>query len=316
VALIGSCNGLLAIYNGPFAFTHPNDATEITIWNPDTRKHRIIPFLPLPIPNILESENIDRVGLCIYGFGFDPLTGDYKLLGISWLGSLQNCFYDSHVRLFSSKTNSWKIIPTMPYAIVYAQAMGVFVENSIHWIMSKNLDGSDPCLIVAFNLTLEIFNEVPLPAEIGGEVVNSSRSFDLEVAVLGECLCMIVNYETTKIDVWVMKEYGCRDSWCKHFTLVKSRCSLRLKSFRPLGYSSDGCKVLLEIDCKKLVWFDLKNEQVVYVEGIPNLDEAMFCVGSLVPPSFPVDSCWKKENRTRKSKRRYFFSDYPSFCFV
>ncbi|XP_013463137.2 F-box protein CPR1 [Medicago truncatula] len=303
-ALIGSCNGLLAIYNGPIAFTHPNDATEITIWNTNTRKHWIIPFLPLPIPNIVESENIERGGVCIHGFGFDPLTGDYKLLRISWLVSLQNSFYHSHARLFSSKTNSWKIIPIMPYTVYYAQAMGVFVENSIHWIMEKNLDGSDLCLIVAFNLTLEVFKEVPLPAVIRGEEVNNNQSFDLEVAVLGGCLSMIVNYQTTKIDVWVMKEYGSRDSWCKIFTLVKSRFTLRLKSLRPLGYSSDGSKVLLEIDCKKLVWYDLKSEQVIYVEGIPNLDEAMICVESLVPPSFPVDNSSKKENRLSKSKRR------------
>jgi hypothetical protein len=107
--------------------------------------------------------------LCLHGFGFDPLTADYKLLRISWLVTLQNPFYDPQVRLFSLKTNSWKIIPTMPYALQYVQTMGVFVENSIHLIMTKKLDESYPCLIVAFNLTLEIFNVVPLPVEIGGE---------------------------------------------------------------------------------------------------------------------------------------------------
>jgi len=76
----------------------------------------------------------------------------------------------------------------MPYAVYHSRVMGVFVENSLHWIMAKKLDGKHPFLIVAFN-------EVPLPAEIGGEVVNSSRSFDLEVAVLGGCLCVIVNYD-------------------------------------------------------------------------------------------------------------------------
>ncbi|KEH36954.1 putative F-box domain, galactose oxidase/kelch, beta-propeller, F-box associated interaction [Medicago truncatula] len=302
--LIGSCNGLLAISNSQICFTHPYAPNEITVLNPNTHKHRIIPFLPLAIPNILESENIDRAGVCVHGFGYDPLTGDYKLLRISWIADLHYSF-DPQVRLFSSKTNSWKIIPSMPYALQYVQAMGVFVQNSIHWVMTRTIVESHPCFIVAFNLTLETFNVVPFPAEIEGEEVT------IAVAVLGECLCMTVNYETTKIDVWVMKQYGSRDSWCKLFTLVKSRFTL--KSLRPLCYSRDGSKVLLdgtqvllEVNHRKLFWYDLKSEQISYVEGIPNLDEAMICVESLLPPSFPVDNCRKKENHTNKRKKRYF----------
>jgi len=303
LALIGSCNGLIAISIGQIAFNHPNGANEITIWNPSTRKHRIIPFLRLPIPNIMESDNINRCCLCVHGFGFDPLSCDYKLLRISWIADPHDEFsFDPHVRLFSSKTNSWKIIPSMPYALIYAQFMGVFVENSLHWIMTKKLGGLHPSLIVAFDLTLEIFNVVPLP-----DVDNSNQSFDIDVDVLGGCLCMTVNYETTKIDVWVMKEYGSRDSWCKLFTMVKSCFDLPLKSLRPVGYSSDGKKVLLRVDAEKLFWYDLKSEQVSYVEGIPDFHGVMFCVGSLVPPSFPVDNSKKKENPTSKSMRRYLF---------
>jgi len=309
IAFIGSSNGLLAIYHGKIAFTNPYGLNEVTFWNPNTRKHRIIPFLPLPITR-------ENCSLCVHGFGFDPVSGDYKLLRISWLVDLDNPFYDSHVTLFSSKTNSWKIIPSMPYTLIYAQINGVFLENSLHWIMTKKLDRLNPCLIVAFNLTLDIFNEVPLPDEISQEV---NESFDIDVAVLGGCLCMTVSFETSKIDVWVMKEYGCKDSWCKLFTLVKSCFSLPLKSSRPLGYSSDGSKVLLEgihvldeVSHSKLFWYDLKSEQVGYVEGIPDLNGAMICNGSLVPPTLP-DNCTKKEkNRTSERKRRYLLS----FCYV
>jgi F-box interacting protein len=184
----------------------------------------------------------------------------------------------------------------MPYTLYYAETMGVFVENSLHWIMTKKLDPLKPHVIVAFNLTLEIFAEVPFP-EIGEDV--NSQSFKIDVEVLGGCLCMIVNYHTPKIDVWVMKEYGCRDSWCKLFTVAESCFTLPLESLRPLDYSSDGSMVLLQVDHEKLFWYDLKSEQVSCVQGIPNLDQAMICVGSLVSPSFP-----RKENRT--SKRRYF----------
>ena len=315
---IGSCNGLVAISNGKFAFINPYDANEITFWNPNTRKHRIIPFLPLPIP-ILDPTI--RASLCVHGFGFDSVSCDYKLLRISYLIDHQSTFYDPHVRLFSSKTNSWKIIPTMPYVLQYYHTMGVFVDNSssIHWVAMRKIQSFQSDLILAFNLTLETFNEAPLPHELGEEV--NGNKFEIRVAVLGGCLCMTVDYKTTKVDIWVMKEYGSRDSWCKLFTLVKSSLDLPLESLRPLCYSSYGSKVLLEGDHVllevqhwKLFWYDLKSEQISYVEGISNLDDAMLCVGSLVPPSLPVDNRRKKENHT--SKRRYFLLFYMSFCCV
>ncbi|RHN49072.1 hypothetical protein MtrunA17_Chr7g0270561 [Medicago truncatula] len=100
--------------------------------------------------------------------------------------------------------------------------------------------------------------------------------------------------KTTQIDVWVMKEYGSRDSWCKLFTLVESCFNFHLKLLRPLCYSSDRSKVLLvtnhatsmSANPRKLFWYDLKNEQVIYVRGIPTLNEVMICAESLVPPSF------------------------------
>jgi len=60
---------------------------------------------------------------------------------------------------------------------------------------------------MAANLPLEILSEiieVPLPDEIGGvglSVAVLGKSITLFVAVLGGCLCVIVNYQTTNIDV-------------------------------------------------------------------------------------------------------------------
>ena len=302
ITLFGSCNGLICI---------SNIADDIAFWNPNIRKHRIIPYLPTTPRS--ESDTT-LFAARVHGFGFDSFAGDYKLVRISYFVDLQNRSFDSQVRVFSLKMNSWKELPSMNYALCCARTMGVFVENSnlnsssLHWVVTRKLEPFQPDLIIAFNLTLEIFNEVPLP-EIG-EVNSESESFEIDVAVLGGCLSMIVNYQTTQIDVWVMKEYGLKDSWCKLFTLVGLFFPTPLKSLRPLGYSSDGKKVLLEIDRKKLFWYDLKSENVTSVPGIPNMNEAMICVGSLVPPSLPVDNC-RKENLHKLrcesiSKRRYF----------
>jgi len=278
--LLGSCNGLLCISSG---------INEFAFWNPNICKHRFIPYLI--VPRYEPGFNFIRFGVRMDGFGFDSFAGDYKLVIVSGFVDLKHHTFDSQVRLFSSNTNSWKVLPNMPYAICFSQTtMGVFLENSnsLHWVVIPKLDGSESPLIVAFNLTQEVFNEVPLP-----ETPATVDRHKIGVSLLGGCLCMIVNrpiLEIDMVDVWVMKEYGFKDSWCKLFTLEVSCFDKPLISLKPLGYSSDRRKVLLEIDGRKLFWYDLKSEKVTCVLGIPNFNEAMVFVGSLLPPPLPIDN--------------------------
>lgn len=62
-----------------------------------------------------------------------------------------------------------------------------------------------------------------------------------------------------------------------------------IKSLKPLGFSRDGDRVLLEHDRSKLCWYNLKNEDEglswVRIPGMPNSIEGTPCVGSLVPPA-------------------------------
>jgi len=225
ISILGSCNSLLCISNG----------CDIAFWNPNTRKHHYIP-------------NIN--GGAAGSFAFYQFADDYKLLKIS----------PQHhtVTLFSSKTNSCKVLPDIRYDIASPETIGVCVENSFHWVVTGNLDTR---LILAFNITQEIFNEVPFPDP---EVVTSEIKY---VSHLGKCLCMTVRvivscYGTNKFDVWVMKEYGFRDSWCKLFTLWEWYFDypLRLISLKPLCYSSDRSKVMLEVEFlgdskKNLFWY-------------------------------------------------------------
>lgn len=188
----------------------------------------------------------------------------------------------------------------MPYALYNDDDMNVAVENSLHLVVSRKPGPIQQCLIVAFNLTHEIFNEVPLPE------IHCDK-FEINVSLLGECLCMTVSYQTKKVntaDIWVMKEYGLRDSWCKLFTLRPSLRKLGfctpskpwMPSLRLLCYSSDRSKILLEVDCSNLFWYDLYSKKfsgvpgipISVVPGIPSFDKAMFCVPSLLSPSLII----------------------------
>jgi hypothetical protein len=225
----------------------------------------------------------------------------------------------------------------MPFAAFSAPDLGVFVGNSLHWVVFRiPQKGARSMFIVAFNLSQEIFNEVPLP-EIHYDI------FEINVSLLGECLCMTVGYQTNKVDtadIWVMKEYGFRDSWCKLFTLDescfgapfltlkplayssnRSKVLLQVQTLKPLANSSNRSKVLLQKDRRKLFWFDLKSEKLTCVPGIPNFDEAMIYVGSLLPPSLPIDNYnYRKEKpqveMQKKTQEKVLLVVYLNFCSI
>nr|ABN09117.1 Cyclin-like F-box; Galactose oxidase, central [Medicago truncatula] len=129
ITLLGSCNGLLCISNGKI---------QCALWNPNIRKHWFIRYLP--ISRCAESET-EKFLVCFYGLAFDPFADNYKLLRVNCTVYLKDRTFNSQVRLFNLKTNSWKILPNMPYAVLStAHSGGVFVENSLHWAVTEKIN--------------------------------------------------------------------------------------------------------------------------------------------------------------------------------
>ncbi|KAJ1427145.1 Galactose oxidase/kelch, beta-propeller [Sesbania bispinosa] len=265
IKVLGSCNGLICICN---------IADDIAFWNPSIRKHRILPSEPL---NRHESDEKTLLAARVYGFGHDSVSDDYKLVSISYFVDLRRRSFDSQVKLYSLRHDSWKTLPSMPYALCCARTMGVFVGGALHWVVTRKLQPDQPDLVVAFDLSNESFREVLLPVTVNG-------NYDMDLALLGGCLCVIEKRGGTQFDVWVMREYGSQDSWCKLFTVGDMES---VTSLRPLAYSRDGDKVLLEEDRSKLCWYDLKSKRVscVRIQGMPSKIEGIVCVGSLIPPN-------------------------------
>ncbi|GMP96427.1 hypothetical protein CsSME_00045082 [Camellia sinensis var. sinensis] len=101
-----------------------------------------------------------------------------------------------------------------------------------------------------------------------------------ELGVLGGCLCVLVPGYGVCDYVWVMKEYGMRDSWIKFTINCNNFC-------KPLCLSTTG-EVLLEVSQRKLVLFnpqERKSKELV-VRGSPYLFEAGTYMESLVSPNF------------------------------
>lgn len=261
----GSCNGILCICNV---------AEDIALWNPSTRKYRILPSLP---PE-RRCDGVLRFSLESYGFGFDSVHDDFKLLKISqYIGLEDPVDFDSHVKVFSMKKFCWMPIESMTYILRYTSKMGVFVNSALHWVVSKNLGTESAELVVAFDLGTDKFEEIPLP-----ELTDSQC--EIHVDVLGGCLCSLANYDRVRFEVWVMKEYGVKESWMKLLTVSQVDFVGSIKSVKPLSYSKTGRKVLLLHNRRKLMWYDLHTQTVhdAVIDGLPHSFDAETLVESLI----------------------------------
>ena len=59
--------------------------------------------------------------------------------------------------------------------------------------------------IIGFDLGTEEFVEVPQPE-------CADMNYLLDVGVLEGCLYAVCNYDQVSVDVWVMKEYGVKET--------------------------------------------------------------------------------------------------------
>ncbi|KAL0709555.1 hypothetical protein Bca4012_016533 [Brassica carinata] len=89
----------------------------------------------------------------------------------------------------------------------------------------------------------------------------------MDIGVLDGCLCLMCYSEFSHVDVWILRE--CEGEWCKFITVSKPETVVSFKFVRPLIYSKDRSKILLEINNGKLFWFDLESKsfEVLGIKG-------------------------------------------------
>ncbi|XP_057803093.1 F-box/kelch-repeat protein At3g23880-like [Salvia miltiorrhiza] len=173
--MVGCCNGLVCFLQKRSFF----------LWNPATG-----------ISNKLSEivmENGDRTSSVYkYGFGWDESSGAYKVFAV-----FASRLDESMCKVYSSKTNSWKIVEDWEDDNVCGA--GQFASGKLHWHYYEGTGGMN---IVTFDLKSEKFGkmEVPCPCD--------SRVW---LGVLEGRLCVFSYNKRTHFDAWVMKE----DSWVK-----------------------------------------------------------------------------------------------------
>ncbi|XP_059631098.1 F-box protein CPR1-like isoform X2 [Cornus florida] len=302
VEVVGSCNGLLCLCE--------TEDQPIVLWNPSTRKHQKLPVALIQVPRELRVAQLTSdfcVFFTVYGFGFDSVSDDYKLVRIVQFCGFNDDLFYSEVKVYSLKSNSWRRIQCFPYYLRYERVNAAVVGGVLHWVVSRKPKSEMANLIAAFDLGVEEYRLVPLSDYLDREFHKTLNNyFRINVRVLGGCLCVICHYAVEdRDDIWVMKDYGVKESWAKLLSVELQNVLRPFDSVRPLVYSKSGGEVLLAHDNFRLLWFDLKRKTVKHdwIHGVRITFEAEICLGSLVP--LPGDGgCDGKKQQAQKKKDR------------
>ncbi|XP_060195479.1 F-box protein CPR1-like [Lycium barbarum] len=200
------------------------------LWNPSTRES-----IPLP-PHQKKFFDISYSEYSVYGLGYDPTSDDYKVFKVPEEDE------DAPNEILSLKTGSWRKIFVGRCCIEsFGMDYLAFLQGTFHWLSYLGCGMS----MITFNISNEVFGELPLPGEM-----RFNGHIDQGVAVLGGMLS--VNYfgekeSNTIFDLWVMKDYGVKESWTKLFSMVDTRALHEIMQIVPKYIFEDG-EVLLGSD--------------------------------------------------------------------
>lgn len=219
----GHCDGLLCVV------INDGEKGLLVVYNPSIREYR-----RLPHPRNFRSTRE------VFGIGYDPSIGDYKIVRVPSVYCRLKCpGYTPRVEVLTLKSNSWRTLPdhdTPPYFVEHIfQATNV--NGGLYWLC-EDRDASR-CVILRFDLVAEKFKVVP-PAP---EEYNWSITW---VGSLRDSLCVIHSQRVSNVNVWSTKD---DQTWTKLITIPtttgpnsnSSFCSLR---YTPLCFTKTGALLM------------------------------------------------------------------------
>ncbi|CAI9118684.1 OLC1v1020282C1 [Oldenlandia corymbosa var. corymbosa] len=255
VSMFGSINGLICFHE--FGF-HCSD--EVRLWNPMTWE-----CITIPSPGgIMESPNRKT-----YGFGLSSTTGHYKVVRIyqelqrnnDQENGILTRIMKSECHVYTFGTGCWRLRGHAPF-LYSVRTHGIFHNGNLHWLIT---DPDGPELISCFNLEKETFRAFPGPPELEK---NNLATLEVYNNKDDNCLSVCDNTSDFKITIWLMKEYGVKESWVKQFVIDKHQIDLIGKYYEVvqiLKVFEDGEILMLWRDDQPLS-FDPKNNLLKRVE--------------------------------------------------
>ncbi|XP_076907740.1 F-box protein At5g18160-like [Bidens hawaiensis] len=145
--IVGSCNGLVCVY----------DYRGIYLWNPSIRRR-------VTIHERLDDGCRARVS----GFGFDPVSEDYKILRISKASSFVYTVKTHTLREIASPATSFMFEEELTrYHVDFEKTLPscppCLLNGALHWAVMRRDLYPDHHYIMTFDLSSEVYSKIELP---------------------------------------------------------------------------------------------------------------------------------------------------------
>ncbi|KAL8107601.1 F-box protein At3g07870-like isoform X2 [Apium graveolens] len=219
--LQGSVNGLICLWN-----CYRGDATYIC--NPITRE-----YIKLPDHKYIKKSYF----IVTYGFGFVEASNQYKVICFAE-GNFSSAkgSYKSRCGIYTLGTNKWRSLTHVPFLLCFPQN-GILVSGNLHWLAYDEKDSTND-LVCTFDLEKELLQLTASAPQSGGIIAYRS------LGKLQGCLCLCDNTDS-KFVIWVMKNYGMKESWIKEIIIFDATASCLRGIFRPLKVWKDETTLML-----------------------------------------------------------------------
>ena len=261
---LGVINEIVGCYNGLVCISiRDMEKDTIFVWNPSIKESKRLPSKPFEQLFYLVS----------YAFGYDSITDDYKVVRLVCCSI--NDSYEYHVEVFSLRSNAWRKIRSFPY-FLFTDEAGKHVNGSINWAVSRDKN-NDHWFIASLDLATESYQVVPQP-DCANETLKPI------IRVLGGQFCIIFEYDDI-IDVWVMQEYGVKESWSKLVTVPFFSDPLDANYAKPLFYLKEGA-ILIDFYGMLILYNFNRNESTSpMIYGVHHYHEVEVYLESMVSPN-------------------------------
>ncbi|AES60559.1 putative F-box associated interaction domain-containing protein [Medicago truncatula] len=119
--------------------------------------------------------------------------------------------FKTQVNIYTLDTHSLIRINDFPSIPPNGLSEGIIVSGTVNWFAYSTASGDISCVIVSLDLGKECYQEISEPN-------YDEKPIYLTLGMMRDCLC-IFSYSHFFTDVWLMKEYGNKESWIKFIHL-------------------------------------------------------------------------------------------------
>ncbi|KAK3011900.1 hypothetical protein RJ639_011420 [Escallonia herrerae] len=210
IELCSSCEGMLCVRRS-------KRWSPYHVYNPITGEHVVVQqtvrasFMPIDC-----------------ALGFSRRANEFKVMRFLVVTQSRTIVKGLEVDIQTVGSNSWRSIGETPYWPHLSSISSPFLNGALHWICYAAQ------MILSFDFDEEHFQPIPTPSQHFDNFYHTVGLGSLEGRL---CMCYHKPHSTDPLDIWVMNNYGVKESWTKQFVIDKI---IDAFPFQPIRYMNNG----------------------------------------------------------------------------